>query len=192
MAAGIDGTLRVSITVGKDVSVKNVTIIGGPAWPCVSSPNDELDAVKKAVRENIMGAKFSPAMKNGKPTEADLVADFPIGKAYASALKEREAREGVQAARPRRINGGVINGMALKLVKPEYPSAALGRRLSGAVRVEVVIDASGRVILAGVLDGLPEFRKSAREAACESRFSPTVLSGVAVEVKGIITYAFMP
>jgi TonB family protein len=88
------------------------------------------------------------------------------------------------------ITGGVLNGKALVLPKPNYPLAAKDYRLSGMVVVEVVIDESGKVISAKASSGHSMLRQAAVQAAQGARFSPTMLSGQPVKVSGEINYNF--
>ncbi len=93
---------------------------------------------------------------------------------------------------PKTISGGVVNGKATNLVKPPYPAAARAVRASGAVNVQVTIDESGNVISASAVSGHPLLRSAAVQAARSSKFSPTMLSGQAVKVTGVIVYNFVP
>ncbi len=97
-----------------------------------------------------------------------------------------------QTPKPKTINGGVINGKALTLPKPEYPSAAQAVRASGAVNVQVTIDENGSVISASATSGHPLLRQAAEQAALQSTFKPTLLSGQPVKVTGVIIYNFVP
>jgi TonB family protein len=192
--AGIDGKMRIGLTVDKTGTVKNIIIYSGPAWPCGSNPKKDLDDVRNAVKQNLLTTRFSPAIKNGKPFDSDLILNFIIGNAYRQAVKQREAEEAVKsgAVLPKLIDSGVLNGKALSLPKPEYPSSARTQRISGAVPVEILIDEKGRVVLVGSLGGHPLLQASARDSACGARFSPTVLKGQPVKVTGVITYNFVP
>jgi protein TonB len=88
------------------------------------------------------------------------------------------------------ISGGVLNGSATSLPKPEYPEIAKNVRASGMVSVEVVIDETGKVISARAASGHPLLREAAVKAATRARFSPTKLSGQPVKVSGIVNYNF--
>jgi TonB family protein len=92
---------------------------------------------------------------------------------------------------PKTIEGGVLNGKALSLPKPTYPSSAKASHLSGAVVVKVLIDESGKVVSAHAVSGHPVFRKPAVNAALHARFAAMTLSGRAVEVRGVIVYNFV-
>lgn len=93
---------------------------------------------------------------------------------------------------PKTISGGVVNGKATNLVKPAYPAAARAVRAAGAVNVQVTIDENGNVISASAVSGHPLLRAAAVGAARSSKFSPTMLSGQAVKVTGVIVYNFVP
>jgi TonB family protein len=102
----------------------------------------------------------------------------------------------------RMINGGVLNGKAVSLPNPVYPLDANAAGIGGSVKVEVVIDENGRVISAlaikeesptdkYVADDMSPLRDAAAQAALKAQFSPTLLSGVPVRVKGVIVYNFV-
>src|SRR5688572_4557288 len=107
------------------------------------------------------------------------------------------------------INGGVLNGKAVSLPKQAYPSEAREVKAEGAISVDIVIDETGSVISAAAQlqdqsvpkseDGTwqevrevhPALRAAAEEAAKSARFSPTLLSGEPVKVKGRVVYNFV-
>jgi TonB family protein len=84
----------------------------------------------------------------------------------------------------------VLNGKAINLPKPLYPSGAKLMRASGVVTVEVLLSEEGKVISARAVDGNTSLRQAAVDAARLARFSPTILSGQPVKVAGFITYKF--
>ncbi|HEX8734331.1 MAG TPA: TonB family protein [Pyrinomonadaceae bacterium] len=92
---------------------------------------------------------------------------------------------------PKTIVGGVVNGKALNLPKPNYPLAAKAVRATGAVSVQIVIDENGGVISAQAVSGHPLLQQAAVAAARQAKFQPTLVSGSAVKVTGIIVYNFV-
>jgi protein TonB len=88
------------------------------------------------------------------------------------------------------ISGGVLNGKAVNLPMPEYPDFARRSRISGVVSVEVVIDEKGKIISAKAVSGPGMLQQAAVSAALRAKFSPTMLSGQAVKVTGVINYNF--
>lgn len=92
---------------------------------------------------------------------------------------------------PRQISGGVLNGKAMYLPKPNYPPAAKAVGAAGAVSVQVLIDEEGYIASATAVSGHPLLREAAIEAAHSARFSPTTLNGQPVKVSGVIVYNFV-
>jgi protein TonB len=90
----------------------------------------------------------------------------------------------------RPVSGGVLNGKAVEMPKPVYPEAARRAKMTGIVTVEVVIDASGKVIGARAVSGPEMLRDAAERAARMAKFTPALLSGQPVRVAGIINYNF--
>ncbi len=93
---------------------------------------------------------------------------------------------------PKKISGGVLNGKALELPKPEYPNAAKAVRASGTVVVQITINEDGNVISATAVSGHPLLREAAEKAAFQAKFARTLLSGQPVSVVGILNYNFTP
>lgn len=85
----------------------------------------------------------------------------------------------------------VLNGRAVKLVKPSYPVIARNGHASGTVSVKVMIDEEGKVIAANAISGHPLLWAVCVEAAKNSLFSPTLLADKPVKVTGVIQYNFV-
>lgn len=88
------------------------------------------------------------------------------------------------------LNGGVINGRAISKPVPSYPDDAKSRRIQGSVILQITVDEGGQVIKAKTICGPQALREVSERAALKARFTPTLLSGRAVKVSGIITYHF--
>ena len=86
---------------------------------------------------------------------------------------------------------GILQNKVISKPVPRYPPAAKAARVGGVVRVQIVVDESGDVISARAVDGDELLRDAAVNAACRSRFSPTLFSGTPVKVAGVITYNFV-
>jgi len=114
-----------------------------------------------------------------------------------------------QVPTPKEINGGIVNGKAVELPKPNYPDDLKASKIEGTVVVDVVIDEGGNVISAkatmetqkmnkvghpgetvDVEPADPALRGLAEEAALKAKFSPTLLNGEPVKIKGKIVYFF--
>lgn len=132
------------------------------------------------------------------------------GKTESIAVSE--ANSAAQEKDTKIVNGGVINGKAVSLPKPEYPDEAKKANVGGSVTIQVIIDEEGNVTSATAVTGVqkvyttdetgtvaeteeaPEKKllyESAEKAAEQAKFAPTLVSGKPVRVKGIIVYNFV-
>lgn len=113
---------------------------------------------------------------------------------------------------PKEIKGGILNGKATSLPKPEYPESAKASGLEGVVYVNVVIDEGGNVVSA-IADDQPRkvwktishderveeeqpvadilLRNAGEQAAWKAQFSQTLLNRIPVRVTGTIVYTFV-
>lgn len=186
--AGIDGTVMVAIRVGETGKPEGAVVISGPAWPCDAKPVKALQELSSTISEAMMKLRFTPAMKGGKP----IAKNVGLRVELKNPLLAPEIDPATGKTKYKQISGGVLNGKAVDLPKPEYPAEARADRETGAVSIQILIDEAGKVIRAGAVSGAPSLQLAAREAACGSKFSPTTLGGEPVKVSGVITYNFVP
>ena len=131
---------------------------------------------------------------NAQPANKPALAQPPGTEAAANAGTEPKpgdpAASSAQPGQRAPISGGVLNGKALSLPKPEYPVDARNAHASGAVVVQVTVDEQGNVIAAHAVSGHPLLQQVSVNAALLAKFSPTSLMGEPVKVTGVITYNF--
>src|SRR6267142_4626810 len=87
------------------------------------------------------------------------------------------------------LTGGPLAGTELNLPKPQYPSSAKSKGISGTIAIVVRVNRAGRVISWRTGEGDPQLRAAALKAAKQATFSPDKLPGKG-EVVGTITYNF--
>jgi protein TonB len=92
---------------------------------------------------------------------------------------------------PNKVSEGVLQGGAVKKVRPVYPEIARKNRIGGPVQVQILISEDGRVMESFIINGHPLLRNAAIEAARQWIFTPTMLSKVPVKVQGVLTFNFM-
>lgn len=142
----------------------------------------------------VKGAENNPPPARGdRYTVLGSPPDYkgPVNTGERMVGIEERSQNSTQAGTPGEIRGGVLNGKARSLPKPPYPPAARAVRADGPVTIQVLIDEDGHVFSAEAISGHPLLRSASRLAACESKFSPTLLSGNPVKVSGVITYNFV-
>jgi TonB family protein len=184
--AGIGGRITVRVTVSESGEVLSIDDATGPTQLCNGSKDDpRLIALRNSVVDAIKHAKFSPAMKEGKPVKMT----FWVNR-FFDPVEERPLP--LPPGERTIIKIQTVTGKARSLPKPDYPSAARASRASGAVTVRVLIDEPGDVFTAEAISGHPLLRSAAVTVACKAKFSPTEIDGKAVRVSGLITYVFFP
>ncbi len=188
-AAGIDGTVKLAVEISKSGTVGQASVYIGPSWPCSVNLDKRVTAVMRDLEKSVRQYKFSPALSNGKPVDSRIGLSIKIGRS-AKAEVGAKGDPGVPA-KPKLISGGIVNGKAKFLPKPEYPNAAKSSRASGAVSVQILIGEDGNIINAQAISGMPELQFAARAAACGAKFSPTTLAGEPVKVSGVLIYNFV-
>ncbi len=90
------------------------------------------------------------------------------------------------------VSGGILNGKATKLEKPEFSEEAREACVGGKVEIEVLIyEGTGEIISAKAVSGNELLRKSSEEAVMKSKFSSANIDGNKdFYVKGRIVYQF--
>jgi len=136
----------------------------------------------------LLGANV-PALTEAQWRRYDAI-NAPAGPKTAKIVLG-DAPESVAGGSRAPLSGGVLNGRAIKLPRPSYPSEARAVGASGPVTVQVLIDETGKVISARAIAGAPELRKASEEAAMKAEFTPTKLAGQPVKVRGSIVYNFV-
>ncbi len=66
---------------------------------------------------------------------------------------------------------------AIKITKPKYPKDAFAKKIEGVVELEILIDASGKVVRARVVKSVPALDRAALETVYQWQFSPATKNG---------------
>ncbi len=204
--AGVGGKVRALVSVDETGKVTSVKGVFGPDWVCPEVKTPAVTALRASAETSAMLAAFQPATRKGKAVKSEMFVNFDFGasKPLPSSNADMGTRKMTDSDKaliivepdpggePRIVSGGVVNGAAISLPKPEYPAAARAVRASGAVSIKVLIDFDGLIYSAEPVSGHPLLRSSSRLAACGSKFKPTLLEGRPVKVSGVITYNYVP
>lgn len=100
------------------------------------------------------------------------------------------ARPASASEGPLRVSRGVSAGLLIDPIRPIYPAIAKAARLQGTVVVTAVIDRSGRIINAQVVEGPLMLRDAAVTAVRDARYHPYLLNGQPTEVVTTISITF--
>ena len=200
-AKNLSGKISVLVRVDTEGNVVLVENITGPGAICPSVTRPDVVALRNAAADAARKAKFQPGTQNGRSITSNVWVDYNFEAPNSPAVSGDKS---VDYQAPvaiggdpekkvvREIRGGVLNGKAVELPKPKYPAAARAVRAEGSVRVQLVIETDGTIFSAEAVEGHPLLRSASAAAACQSKFSPTTLSGIPVRVSGSIMYHFVP
>jgi hypothetical protein len=208
---GLEGVVTVGVAVDAAGRVTSVGMAAGPDWVCPNVTRSDVVAMREAAKAAAAKATFEPAAKDGQAVasqswvKVEFVDPWPkpegMGVLTAGPVGVKKAETGGMVSPPtgstpgqpvpKILEGGVLNGTATSLPRPSYPPAARAVHAMGAVQIQVVIDEEGKVFWAHWVSGHPLLVSAARISACNSTFTPTLLSGKPVKVTGIITYNFV-
>jgi Ca-activated chloride channel family protein len=130
-----------------------------------------------------------PQNSQPQPSEQSAQPSQPQSPENSSSSSNQPATPTPSPSR-QQVTGGVLNGKALSLPKPDYPAAARAIGAYGTVVVEVTVDETGKVIAARAVSGHAMLKPAATAAARQARFAPTLLAGQPVRVTGTINYHF--
>ena len=88
------------------------------------------------------------------------------------------------------VEGGNLNSKALSLPVPEYPPLAKQTRITGIVKVDIMVAENGKVESAKASSGPMMLKQAATDAALKAKFAPTLKAGAPVKVSGFLQYEF--
>jgi protein TonB len=156
----------------------------------------------KPVKEDVPKAQeFTAPIQTPQPQEAKLEPEKAVrpedqfGSETGSDLGVPEGMEGgveggVVGGVPGGVLGGVLGGTgtgpvmdydspprAIKITRPQYPQEAFVKKVEGTVVVEILIDSTGRVVRARVIQSVPLLDAAALQTVYQWVFQPAVKHG---------------
>jgi periplasmic protein TonB len=91
-----------------------------------------------------------------------------------------------------RVSWGVMEGLLITKVDPDYPRDARNKGIQGDVILSADISREGNVVELTVVSGHPLLVEAALQAVVQWKFKPYQLNGEPVEVEAFITVPFHP
>jgi protein TonB len=146
--------------------------------------------------------EFTAPIETPTPTEVAelrpedaLSPDEQFGSEFGSDFGVPEGmEEGVEGGMVGGIPGGVLGGVLggtgtgpvmdydappkpIRITKPLYPQEAFVKKIEGVVTVEILIDSTGRVVRARILQSVPMLDAAALQCVYQWLFEPAVKRG---------------
>ncbi len=199
--SGLGGRVNIRLLIAKDGRVKRIEEPTGPDNVCPGVQRPDVVALRIAAKKAAENARFSPAIKNGKPFETyiSLGLDFP--KLVPDASTEGETTDdkdltdepgSTMGVRQKgEVEDRIITGGKLKKLRsPSDSKAALDADVRGTVVVRILIDEAGKVFSVEPVSGLPLLQPAAIVAACKVEFTPRLRDGRPVSFRRTLEYVF--
>jgi len=169
---------------------------GSSSKPQQAKPDPPKPVVEKPTQRD-----FTAPIETQQPKEAKLEPEQGVraedqfgsetGSEFGDPLgMEGGVEGGVVGGVPGGVLGGVLGGTGtgpvmdydsaprpVKITRPQYPQEAFIKKIEGTVIVEILIDASGRVVRARVIQSVPLLDAAALQTVYQWVFQPAVKHG---------------
>jgi protein TonB len=115
---------------------------------------------------------------------------MPAGDGLGGGLSVGNSKQPVAPAAPVAIGGDANPARLLSSIPPTYPSLAKTQRIEGAVRIDALIDPTGRVSSMKVVSGPVLLHQAAMDALRQWKYQPATLNGKPVPMHLTVTVQF--
>jgi len=163
---GVEGTLKISLTLGEDGRVKDIMVSEPLAY-----------GVSEMITKDLQRLNFQPARRNGKPVAVKMFFDYIVAATYDEL--DKSVTKPKITAQPAAV----------------YPEQHRAGKVKGKVAVSAIFYPDGQLKIVGVSSVLPkEFDRAATAAAREIKFTPAVHKKSKKPVAQVMTfeYSFKP
>jgi protein TonB len=114
----------------------------------------------------------------------------PSGDGLGGAFAGANLKQPAAPVAPLPIGGDVKAARLLSSTSPTYPSLAKSQRIEGAVRVDALVDANGRISSMKVVSGPVLLHQAAMDALHQWKYQPATLDGKPVSMHLTVTVQF--
>ncbi|MEZ5307788.1 MAG: TonB family protein [Pyrinomonadaceae bacterium] len=149
--------------------------------PSVKPSDRKIVVIPSAKEEDRVASENKSEQPNVKSTDQTTKPGDPF------ADSKQNSSEG--GDNPFMAVGSLID-FATKQVRPVYPAQARSLRMTGTVRVEVLVDEDGRVSKVENSSGPALLKRAAQDAVLKWQFRPFVRDGQPVKATGYVNFNF--
>ena len=180
--------------------------VGTPSNPSAKSPANEFDLTPPATKpaptpepekKPSMGkVHLAAPVVNRRTSEASTSSDAaPALSANGTSAIDASnlgalTSKSNQPAAPLPVGGDVKSAHLLSSVPPIYPQLAKNQRVGGDVKMDALIDASGRVTATKIISGPALLQQAAIDAVRQWKYQPATLNGTAMPMHLTVTVQF--
>ena len=151
-------------------------VIEAPAKPTVGEVHLATPILNRP-EESQSGNDAEPTIESNQSSNTDPLAGLAAG-------------HGKEPTAPLPIGGDVKQARLLKSVPPIYPSTARAQHVSGAVKIDALIDANGNVSSVTIISGPGMLHQAALQAVRQWKYEPAQLDGKPTPVHLTVTVQF--
>ena len=179
--ARIQGTVILRVHINKSGDVESLQLYSGHPMLAPAA----IDAVKQW--------KYKPHLLNGGPVnvETRVTVNFTLPEKRPEGVVgdapggiPPDAQGGVRSSPGVvRVARGVMEGLVVTRVPPEYPPDAKEQKIQGVVLMRAIIDRGGNVSNIQLISGHPLLAPAAMEAVKQWKYRSYLLNGAPVEVE---------
>jgi TonB family protein len=192
-------TEAAAVSVARPVAAGTVEAVStntGTAGTNVAAENPSGNEAGKESVEKNGGAEKAPVVENEAATpreeKASVAREKAAAKKEAAAAAEETAAPAAETAAA--VDAPLVAAKLLKAANPVYPPDAMERYITGDVKAEVVVEASGQVGEVKVISGPAALREAAVSALKQYEYAPATVGGKGVEsrVTAVVKFWFNP
>lgn len=200
--ARIQGSVFLKVRINKSGDVTDIQLYSGHPMLAPAA----IEAVKQW--------KYKPYLLNGEAVdvETDVTVNFTLADKPAADGVAGDMPGGVPAGEPGgldsgiiastpvkprialpqrvRVSQGVMSGLVVHKVQPEYPGDAKGQHIQGTVQLNAIIDKEGNVASLELISGHPLLAPAAIDAVKQWKYRPYLLNGQPIEVNTMVSVNF--
>jgi len=151
--------------------------------PSTETPKVEIKKIEEtpaAVTGNTPATQAGTQRIEETPTVAQNKTEIPVNNtAQTNTVKDESP-----------ISVGSLVGYATQKSNPVYPLAAKNMRMTGVVKVELVIDETGQVSQVQNTSGPAMLQRAAMDAVKKWKFKPFTRDGQATKATGFVSFNF--
>src|SRR5208282_2711170 len=148
-----------------------------PKKPAIGEVHLTAPVINNRADESQSGNDAAPTIDSDQSSNADPLVDLAAGNS-----KEPVA--------PLPVGGDVKQARLLKSVPPVYPATARTQHLSGVVKIDALIDATGNVSTVKIISGPGLLHQAALDAVKQWKYEPAELDGKPTPVHLTVTVQF--
>ncbi len=177
-AQNLQGQVIVKVVISETGDVEKEEVISGD--PVFAKP--ALDAAKQW--------KFKPFVQNGKAVK--IATRIPFDFAFSEDVTDVTPKitTGPDGTKRAQLPQGIVTGLLLHRVQPEYPPIAESHHIVGTVIMHAIIGKDGRIKDLKVVSGPEMLARSALGAVQQWVYKPYLLGGEPIEVDTQIIVRF--